>query len=117
MFAPNRNICTHGEAVAIGIKIAAKFSYIKGLLSQSEYQLITDTISAAGYPTLGDVIKHCHNTSAEDFRKKLLHFMGNDKKCKEDFINFVFIIGVGEVKIIPTPLTEIEHYIDDLCND
>ena len=117
LFAPNKNICNHGEAVGTGIGIAAQFSVGMGLLPQSEYELIADTLAKAGYPTLAEIIERCGVSSAKDFARNLIHFIGNDKKCKEDFINFVFIIGVGKVTVLPTPLMEIEKFTDDLCND
>lgn len=39
----------HGEAVAIGIALDSTYSYLKGLLSRSEWQRILDTLKKLGF--------------------------------------------------------------------
>ncbi len=116
-FSPQENICNHGEAVAAGILIAARFSLLKGVLPIDEYKAIKQVITESGLPSCSKIMKLCKVDSTKIFTEKLLHFIGNDKKCKEDFINFVFIIDLGKVITMPTSIAEIERYIHDLCYD
>ena len=116
-FSPETDICNHGEAVAAGIMVSARLSLKKGLLPQQEYDLIVNTLKGCNYRTINEIAKAIPGTVPNEFADKLLHFIANDKKCKEDFIKFVFIIGVGNVTIESIPLKSIEYIINDLCND
>ena len=48
----------HGEAVAIGIALDSTYSYLAGLLEQSEWQRVMDTLKAVGFtlyvPEMGE---------------------------------------------------------------
>lgn len=116
-FAPGQDICTHGEAVAAGILIAAEFSRKKGLLDSGSYRTIFETIRECHFRTIEEIFQEITDVAWSNFKEKLFHFIASDKKCKEDFINFVLIKGVGDVCIEPTSLTIIEEFINDLRNN
>lgn len=70
----------HGEAVAIGIALDSTYSYLKGLLSQFEWQRILDTLKKLGFTLYVSALTeqlhqpdHPHNlfTGLSEFREHL----------------------------------------------
>lgn len=81
----------HGEAVAVGIVMAAKASALKGLCSHELAEKIKNDFKQLGLPT-----------SAEDFgieedKDLLLRAMAKDKKKEGENLHFIFIKKPGEV--------------------
>ena len=64
----------HGEAVAIGMAYASKFSFNIGVLEQDECDMIIDLISDSGLPTSINDIK------GEITKQEILNLMMYDKK-------------------------------------
>ncbi|MEG2319052.1 MAG: 3-dehydroquinate synthase family protein, partial [Mucinivorans sp.] len=79
----------HGEAVAIGLVMAAQKSMGQGLLSAEDYQRIYNTLKRLGLPT------ECPELSTEELYK----VMQSDKKNQDGQIAFVLLGGIGELKI------------------
>ena len=67
-------VLLHGEAVAIGMAYAAKFSFNIGVLEQDESDMIIDLISDSGLPTSINDIK------GEITKQEILNLMMYDKK-------------------------------------
>lgn len=95
----DENTLTHGEAVAAGIIAAAEISVKKGMLSKECLQTITNDFKSLGYKTLQHLAEDSSLLCKKDFFKKISDFVRNDKKRKEDFINFVFIRRIGEAVV------------------
>jgi len=74
----------HGEAVAIGMRMASKMSMLEGHLSEGAYKKIINVFDALGFPK---------NTSGNysDLKK----FIMNDKKVKNGSINLILLKGIG----------------------
>ena len=94
----------HGEAIAIGILMAAKLSHIKGLLSESDVDLMRDVIASAGLPVHAELNP---DTIFQNIRK--------DKKKKGENIHFVLLNGLGNTQVQSIPLAELKKILHDLC--
>lgn len=77
----------HGEAVAIGMLMAAEFSKILGFISQKEVDIIQNLITQAKLP-----IFLPNHTDAEQIYK----LMFRDKKTQNGTLNFVLLKSLGE---------------------
>ncbi|MBE9510079.1 MAG: 3-dehydroquinate synthase, partial [Bacteroidetes bacterium] len=93
---------THGESVSLGMIIASDISVKKGLLDNKEAGQIKKLLSDL---SLIDQTKHDY--------ARLASIIGKDKKRDKDLIHFVYITSIGETKIIPVPVEELEMYIRD----
>ena len=81
----------HGEAVILGIKNAAEFSFKKGILSKRKFNIILNHINRIG---LKQKIKKL-------FKKKhipkIVNFMKSDKKNSSNNINLILIKDFGKI--------------------
>lgn len=75
----------HGEAVAIGMVLAAKISAASGYCSPDDVTRITALVSRCGLPVV----------IPEYDRQKLLHAIAADKKSKSGSITFICNQGIG----------------------
>ena len=80
----------HGEAVALGMRVAAGLSVRLGLISPNSVEKLNDLISAAGLP---ERIKY---VSLSD----ILKYMQHDKKFSGKKNRFVLLTGIGSVKVM-----------------
>ncbi|VAX25081.1 3-dehydroquinate synthase [hydrothermal vent metagenome] len=76
----------HGYAVAMGMRVAAELSYIKGALKEKELERIKNIIKKTGLPA-----KIPHTIKKE----ALVNAMAHDKKVKKSAIRFVLLDGIG----------------------
>ena len=94
----------HGQAVAVGMILAARLSVNLGMLKESDADLIETLLSAAGLPVEmsldADVI-------FGNIRK--------DKKKSGAQIHFVLLDGPGNAVVRPIPLEELNPMLHDLC--
>ena len=79
----------HGEAVAIGMVLAFKFSTALGLCSNGDAQKIEKHIAKAGLPT---------KLSKVDLNK-FINFMRADKKLENDKFTLILTRGIGKAFI------------------
>lgn len=105
---------THGEAVAAGIIAAAEVSFRKGLLDSGTARKIAEGFKSLGYKGVAELIKDHAGISGDGMYAKLFDFVRNDKKRKEDFINFVMIRGLGSVVVKNLDVNELHTIIYDL---
>lgn len=87
----------HGEAVSVGMCVAAKLSERKGLLSEEERVKIETLLANLKLPT---------EMPAE--RQMLLKAIARDKKREGDRINFVLLEGIGNAVIKEIPINDLE---------
>ena len=104
----------HGEAVAAGIMAAAGISARRGLFSANGAERLCCSFKLLGYNDLQAVSKTCAGLSWEEAAPKLADFVLNDKKRKEDFINFVLIRDIGSVVVDRLDVREIQEVLNDL---
>jgi len=95
----------HGEAVAIGMVVAAHLSVKKGLLPAAEAQRLSSLIERTGLPVSLKGIN----------KKKLFDAFRKDKKRDQEVIHFVLLKQLGEAVIEEITLNELEQQLYDLC--
>ncbi|MFH1227896.1 MAG: 3-dehydroquinate synthase [Planctomycetota bacterium] len=93
----------HGEAISIGMTVAAKLSVFKGLLTKEDAHRIEALLRALDLPTRITADKN----AVVDAIKK-------DKKRYGAKINFALLEGIGKAKIVGIKLTELESVANDL---
>jgi 3-dehydroquinate synthase len=94
----------HGEAVGIGMILAARLSQLQGLLTASELDRIERLISSAGLPA-----------PMELDPEEIYQNIKKDKKKSGDDVHFVLLKGLGNTLISPIQLKELKSMIHDLC--
>jgi 3-dehydroquinate synthase len=94
----------HGNAISIGMVVAAKISEKAGLLSTRESERIENLIAAYKLPTEINIPK-----------EQLFESIGKDKKRENDTINFVLLDGIGSSIIKSIEISQLKEIIYDLC--
>jgi 3-dehydroquinate synthase len=92
----------HGEAVAVGMNLAANTSHRLGLCSREVPARIRDLILAAGLPVKPPVAKPAA------WKRAVMA----DKKRRGGSINFVAVRGIGRCEVRPIPLQELLGALD-----
>ncbi|HLO60069.1 MAG TPA: 3-dehydroquinate synthase [Bacteroidales bacterium] len=87
----------HGEAVSIGMKLAADLSVSLGLLRQDECDRLNRLIRKFGLPLESEI-----NNLA------LVEAMKKDKKRQGDHLNMVFLDRIGNAVIKPVSINQLE---------
>jgi 3-dehydroquinate synthase len=80
----------HGESVGLGMRVAARISVSRGLLSESQELRINQLISSVGLP---EKIKGVRLA-------KILDLMKHDKKFTAGHNRFVLATKIGQVKVV-----------------
>ncbi len=80
----------HGEAVALGMVLAARYSARRGYISDAEVQRITAAINSAGLPV--EISALGLDCSGEALANHMLH----DKKMDAGTLPFILLRGIGE---------------------
>lgn len=82
----------HGEAVAIGLSLAFRFSERLRLCAPGTAGRVESHLAAAGLPTRIDQIPGSGRPSAAE----LVQLMGQDKKVRDGALTFILARGIGE---------------------
>ncbi|MBU0991272.1 MAG: 3-dehydroquinate synthase [Proteobacteria bacterium] len=93
----------HGEAISIGMVVAARLSQKKGLLSNEDVERIITLLQKLTLPV---------NIDAD--RNILIDAMRKDKKRKGDDIDFVLLNGIGNAIIKGISIAELEKVVGHL---
>ena len=93
----------HGEAVSIGMHIAARLSQKKGYISVAEVGRIEGLLRSLKLPT-----------RLEFNRKQVLDALKKDKKRKGDDMDFILLKGIGKAIIKEIPINELEKVLKEL---
>jgi 3-dehydroquinate synthase len=91
----------HGEAVSIGLVIAAKISELLNLITNEDFIRIKNILKRTGLPV-------STNISATN----LLEAIEKDKKRENDFIHFVLNRGTGDSEVREIPYRELASLLD-----
>lgn len=94
----------HGEAVSIGMTLAATFSVKLGFLQQSESDRISQILSNLKLPTTWE--NNCSD---------LVSDMKKDKKREGDALHMVFLNHIGNALIEKISFNQLEKLSYDLC--
>lgn len=79
---------SHGNAVSLGMVIAARFSLAKGYLGENDLQRITGLLKQLELP-----VAHNYDTSL------IFEALSKDKKREEDNIHFVLLKNIGQAVV------------------
>jgi 3-dehydroquinate synthase len=96
----------HGNAVSIGMVLAAKVSYQLGMITKKEVSEIIDVLKAYGLPV-----------DTEIPVENLFNAMKQDKKREGDSIHLVLLEKIGKAVTIKINYTELQKIIDGLRSD
>ncbi|MBI1385335.1 MAG: 3-dehydroquinate synthase [Rhizobiales bacterium] len=89
------DLLLHGEAIAIGMAQAARYSERRGLIGAGERERIERHFIATGLPTrIGDVAWRTSPTP-----ERLLELMGQDKKVARGRLVLILLAGIGSAFI------------------
>ena len=95
---------THGQAVAIGMVIAAEISVKRGLLNDTDRERILKLIEKFELPT--------ERKLKSD---EIIDAIRKDKKRNGEEIKMVLLEGIGRAKIWGVGLDELENTIKNMC--
>jgi 3-dehydroquinate synthetase len=92
----------HGEAVALGMVLAFRFSAERGLCGSDEAERVAAHLEAAGLPSM-----------LEGFTpERLVQRMAGDKKATGGRVGFVLTRGIGEAFVDRSvELGEVEDFL------
>lgn len=91
---------SHGEAVSIGMVMAAELSKEKGLLKEEDQKRLINLLERLGLPTRIDF-----DPAA------VIEALGKDKKRESDQIKFVLLSGLGKTVIEDISLDELQQWV------
>ncbi len=95
---------SHGEAVSIGMVLAARLSERLGMISEGDVSRLKELLINFGLPVIWN------GSSTEIFET-----MKRDKKREGDSISLILLESIGKAVIRDVALTDLEKWIDDLC--
>ena len=93
----------HGEAVSIGMVMAAKISAARGMLASGDVFRIKESLERAGLPT------HVASSPGD-----LIEAVRKDKKRSREDVHFVCLRRIGRAEIVTISCRELEERIHDL---
>ncbi|MBN2062456.1 MAG: 3-dehydroquinate synthase [Deltaproteobacteria bacterium] len=94
----------HGEAVSMGMMVAARLSVKKGYLTSEELLRIEGLLGRFGLPTKMLLDK-----------EKIIDAVGKDKKREGRNIFFVLLNGIGDTVVEEIPLKEFEELMNEIA--
>ncbi len=94
---------SHGEAVSVGMVMAAKLSEKKGTAPSGTALRLQQLLSGVGLPLLSPVPPD-----------KLADAMARDKKKEKEQMFLVLLHRIGEAISMPIPFTELKQHLHDL---
>ena len=97
------NHLRHGEAVSLGMVAAAKVSVRRGLLTQNDLERIEGLLGRFDLP----VKTHVNADLVRDALRK-------DKKREDEEIYFVLLDGIGNARVAPVGIDELDEVFNDL---
>jgi 3-dehydroquinate synthase len=94
----------HGEAVGVGMVLAARLSNLKGLLSASEVDRVEQMVRLARLPT-----------GMELDPEEIYQNIRKDKKKSGEDVHFILLEGLGQAIVRSISLSELKVIVYDLC--
>jgi 3-dehydroquinate synthase len=92
----------HGEAVAIGMNLAAKFAVELGVLTAAAQQRIETLLATAGLPV---------TVPGRLTPRRMIDTMLRDKKVREGKLRLVLPERIGSVKVIAVPADTVREFL------
>ncbi|MDR2382544.1 MAG: 3-dehydroquinate synthase [Prevotellaceae bacterium] len=95
------NNILHGEAVSIGLVIAAKISELLEMITNEDFIRIKNVLERTGLPATADISP-----------ANLMEAIGKDKKRENDFVHFVLNKGIGNSEIREISFKQLAALLD-----
>ncbi|MBX9608996.1 MAG: 3-dehydroquinate synthase [Gammaproteobacteria bacterium] len=98
----------HGESVALGMVLAARYSARRGLIADADAELATEAVDAAGLPAeIAALGLDCDGAA-------LVDHMRHDKKMDVGTLPFVLLRSIGEAYLArDVDLTDVAAFLDE----
>lgn len=98
----------HGEGVALGMVLAARYSARRGLIADEDAERVTAAVDQAGLPAeIAALGLDCDGT-------RLVAHMRHDKKMDAGTLPFVLLRGIGEAFLAQdVELTDVAAFLDE----
>jgi 3-dehydroquinate synthase len=98
----------HGESVALGMVLAARYSARRGFMSDGEAERVTAAVDAAGLPSeIAALSLDCNGAT-------LVDHMRHDKKMDAGTLPFVLLRGLGEAFLArDVELGDVAAFLDE----
>ncbi|MBB3032680.1 3-dehydroquinate synthase [Alteriqipengyuania lutimaris] len=98
----------HGEAVALGMVLAARFSARRELVALADAEAVADALARAGLPTeIAALGLDCDGTT-------LARHMRNDKKAEASTVPFILLRAIGEAFVArDVDLADVAAFMDE----
>ena len=93
----------HGEAVSIGMMVAANLSAQKGYLKNADVTRLENLLTALKLPTRMAIDE-----------SKVMEALRHDKKRENDTVHFVLLRGLGGAVVEPIPLSDLARVIANM---
>ena len=93
----------HGEAVSIGMMVAANLSMKKGYLKNADVTRLENLLTALKLPTRMAIDK-----------SSVMEALRHDKKRENDAVHFVLLRRLGEAVVDPIPLSDLASVVGDM---
>ena len=98
----------HGEAVALGMVLAARYSARRGYISHAEVERVAAAVAAAGLPS--EIAALGLEADGEALAAHMLH----DKKMDAGTLPFVLLRGIGEAFLDKAvSLADVAEFLDE----
>jgi 3-dehydroquinate synthase len=94
----------HGEAVSIGMMVAAKLSQRKGYLNRDDLARLENLLASLKLPT-----------RLEIDGAGVMEALHHDKKRENDMVHFVLLNGLGQAVVEPILLSDLKSVIPQIC--
>ncbi|MCF8131167.1 MAG: 3-dehydroquinate synthase [Deltaproteobacteria bacterium] len=94
----------HGEAVSIGMMVAAKLSERKGYLKGDDLARLENLLASLKLPT-----------RLEIDRAGVMEALHHDKKRENDTVHFVLLKGLGQAVVEPILLSDLKSVLPQIC--
>ena len=94
----------HGEAVSVGMAVAAAISEKRGLLSGGDVKRLTTLLHALGLPTIMDADPG-----------QIVAALAKDKKKENDVIHYVLLDAIGSCRIEEISIAELNASVRSLA--
>ncbi|MDD2279338.1 MAG: 3-dehydroquinate synthase [Bacteroidales bacterium] len=92
---------SHGKSVSVGMEFSARFSIKKGLLEKRDYMRLLNILRELELPI-------CIKVNP----RRIFEALSKDKKKNGDAIDFIFMKGIGNVKVERIALDKIKEFIE-----
>jgi len=98
----------HGESVALGMVLAARYSARRGLIGRDDAQRVTAAVDAAGLPTeISELRLECEGTT-------LVDHMRHDKKMDAGTLPFILLRAIGDAFLArDVELADVAAFLDE----